>query len=355
MARPLRKCFEMTRLILHIGQHKTGTTSLQHQLAKHRPYLRSVGAIFPELPRWKYAHHALFPHFFGLERCDPYVFRRLGDSPSRVIAASRAAWERVKKMVIKEDPLSVILSSETFFRAGIEEEMGRFASILREVFDEIEVVCYIRNPAELLVSLLSTQVQVRSQFEWPPPGLRKDVLTSYERIRANKYHIRKYDRDTLLKGDITYDFWRHLIDGDIPKLTSQSMNRSLSAEAMIVMKKYVEFSKKSPDGRIPLRQQVFRRLLHQLDYRVKGFRPARPRPAAEAEVMDACTDLEWLWNKHGIRWRKKPAADTQTRAGRLTYGKEVSIVELCDVEMERLGRLERTVSLLGMDRALRIA
>ena len=55
-------------LILHIGQTKTATTSLQHFLTENRNVLRESGIDFVDAPAFQISHRYLF-HLINAEVC----------------------------------------------------------------------------------------------------------------------------------------------------------------------------------------------------------------------------------------------------------------------------------------------
>lgn len=336
----------MTRLVFHIGQHKTGTTALQRHLASNRRRLRRMGVLYPRLPGWRYAHHALFPYLFDVEHCDPYVLRRLGSSARQALSVSRAAWDEICARVVRLEPAVVILSSETFFRAANFAQMARLGRVLREIADEIEVICYVRNPAELLLSVFSTQIQIDAQFQWPPPGLRKDVLQAYEHVRADKLHVLKFSREALEGGDITQDFCTRFLGGKPGIASSNRVNTSLSVEAMIVMERYVARQNASRNESMPLRQQIFRRLLKRADRLVGEAERARLLPSAEASILNECTDLEWLERNYNIKW-SGVSGNLHGEPGESVQGSNVSIRQICHFNADRLRKLDRIMSWLS--------
>lgn len=337
----------MTRIVFHIGQHKTGTTALQRHLANNRRRLGRMGVFYPRLPGWRYAHHALFPYLFDVEHCDPYVLRRLGSTTRQALSVSRAAWDEICACVARLEPAIVILSSETFFRAGSFAQMARLGRVLREISDEIEVVCYVRNPAELFLSLFSTQIQIDAEFQWPPPGLRKDVLQAYEHVKAAELHVLKYSREALEGGDITQDFCTRFLGGSPGVASSRRVNTSLSVEAMIVMERYVVRHNASRNESMPLRQQIFRRLLKRADRLVGEAGRARLLPSAEASIVNACTDLEWLERNYNIKWSAAPG-NLHGEPGEPVQGSDVSIQQICQFDPDRLRKLDRIMSWLSV-------
>ena len=50
---------EMKTIFLHVGTHKTGTTSIQHFLARNRYELQERGFSYPDIHMLEDAHHCL--------------------------------------------------------------------------------------------------------------------------------------------------------------------------------------------------------------------------------------------------------------------------------------------------------
>ena len=337
----------MPKLIFHIGHHKTGTTALQFHLAQNRRPLARLGVLYPRLPGWKYAHHALFPHLFDVEHCDPYVLRHLGSNEREALEASRKAWYDVCSSVTSQDPGVVVLSSETFFRAGSCAQMARLGQTLREIFDEIEIACYVRNPAELLLALFSTQIQVGAEFEWPPPDLRKAVLQAYEKVGAELIRVVKYSSDSLEGGDIKKDFSSRFIGRALdhrPPLNR--VNQSLSPEAMVVMERYVVRHNAPINRAMPLRQQIFRRVLKEVDQFLGNSQKSRLLPSAEASILDSCTDLHWLESNYDISWPRVPESQ-RDKPARVVYGEKISLQDICHFDLDRFTRIRKIMSFLG--------
>jgi len=337
----------MTRIILHIGHHKTGSTALQYSLAAHRKHLEKLGILYPKLPGWNFVHHALFPYFFGIERCDPFILRRLGRPGSQALDASFEAWNQVKRQLIKQQPKTLLLSSESFFYVGEKEQMQRVARILREVADELEIVLYVRNPAEFVLSSISTQIQMDPHFHWPPPDIRKAVIESYQYLQPDKLHVLKFDKAELENGDITEDFCSRILPPSVKISSSFSANETMSAEAMLLMKQYGERNNSSRSKPMPVKQQVFRRILKHLDRHVHLFRRPNLRPDAETSILRGSTDMDWLAANYNIRWQC-PDSKKKTDGGNFNYGSTFDIADICQLDSDRKTRLQKYMSMLGL-------
>jgi hypothetical protein len=132
----------MARVILHIGPHKTGTTSLQEDLHAMRDSLAQAGIVYPD--RWRQrsaAHHALF-----------YRVKAIGGtSTPEAEAALRADIEEVRG-----DAACLVVSSESFSTLGPDA-----IAALRRVLEghRVEVVYFVRRWSGLLPSFWQQEVK----------------------------------------------------------------------------------------------------------------------------------------------------------------------------------------------------
>jgi hypothetical protein len=114
-------------LILHIGPHKTGSTSLQNRLLNSRAHLNSNGFEYPLFGITHFAHHDIY----------------------RFLAPHHEASSDMSELGLKaltESGSNIILSSEDFIYLPVESLQR-----LRQLFEgfRIEVVLFLRNPVDL--------------------------------------------------------------------------------------------------------------------------------------------------------------------------------------------------------------
>ena len=133
----------MRRCFIHVGTHKTGTTSLQHTLSAHSQKLEGFGFYYPRLGRPSFAPHG--HHNFAWEISKDDRFRKEYGSIDDLLAE------------IADVPHDVILSSEDFeCSAHHPEQFAAFIDRLRERQFDVKFIVYFRNQIDYAESLYIT-------------------------------------------------------------------------------------------------------------------------------------------------------------------------------------------------------
>ena len=128
------------KLLLHVGTHKTGSTSLQHQLSAHREHLLSKGVCYP------------------LTNRPPLPNKRKHRNLHAALTNSPAAFAQEKAILLDEFAQSgaetLLLSGEGLWRLSAKA-MG----LLREMTEDfdIAILCYLRRQDMFLESWWNQQ------------------------------------------------------------------------------------------------------------------------------------------------------------------------------------------------------
>lgn len=129
------------KLVIHIGNHKAGSSTIQTGLLDNRETLLKKGVLYPKIALNTCAHHNL-------------PFSMIGQ------ASGFKSKEKPKSLVLYRDEIIneatrykadiVVVSSEEFmkFKAKDISEFSRFTNL----FDSVEVVVYLRNHIDLIES-----------------------------------------------------------------------------------------------------------------------------------------------------------------------------------------------------------
>jgi len=144
----------MSRVIVHIGTHKTATTTVQDTFYANADLLAQHGLIYPTF-RKHTGHHGL-------------VAERVGLGPSYHLPEGGLAALSQIAATYGDTDQTVFLSSEEFSRGqdGKRTDMALLRGLL-DPFDEIEVICVLRDQWHFLQSIY---LEISKSRRPPPPG-----------------------------------------------------------------------------------------------------------------------------------------------------------------------------------------
>ncbi|WP_238364855.1 hypothetical protein [Mesobacterium pallidum] len=223
------------KLVLHIGPHKTGSTSIQNSLQRGQEALARQGVLYHTPDTMPIMGLVLrFAHDRLLE--SPGV-RAQFPRPRAAREWSRAFWKDLADTVTASDAHTCVVSSEhfAFFPAEAAEKT---VAAFREIFDDITLVAYARAPDSLYTSGLQQRVASGIRLAAlgtpgsKPYPLRGQIDAFASQMAPGKVRIRSFDRANLVGGDVVRDFLS-LIDSDTPiDIPSVSSNESLSGAAV---------------------------------------------------------------------------------------------------------------------------
>ena len=177
-------------IYLHIGRHKSGTTSLQYFLKNNSTFLADQGFRYASTDPHHLAHHHLARALTGDELS-------LSDLP----VVEELKFHR------SGDP-HLIVSSEGFQNVRPE-------TIVDIVGRDAVIVVYVREQLEYLLSAYLQRVQASAIFSPLSDYMRRSLRTvNYNRFvaqweqafSANAVRLRVFDRSHLLDNDIVTDF-----------------------------------------------------------------------------------------------------------------------------------------------------
>lgn len=153
----------MARIILHIGTHKTGTTTIQRTLAKYRGRLRARGIWYPS-----YAEFGMRAHYAHIGMANALG----GDHPTYTPAEAERFFAGVAAGAARHD--ATLLSAESFYRQTLGETSPQeapdaesywamrdaYIARLRSLIGPAEIALVLRERDAFAESLYQEHVKV---------------------------------------------------------------------------------------------------------------------------------------------------------------------------------------------------
>ena len=181
------------KAVIHIGTRKTGTTTIQHFLAKNRVALKTQGILVPTSNSSCSGKH--------------FELARVADQNKQ-----RDKYRHEIKVNGCEDDL-VILSEEGL-SSFTGKEVKNFKEWLDSLFDDITIILYLRRQPEYLVSLYHARLRLglaKKIFDYLDTPEAPSVALAYHKILESwsifeKIKIRIFDRRGFRDNDLLSDF-----------------------------------------------------------------------------------------------------------------------------------------------------
>ncbi len=203
------------KLYIHIGCHKTGTTSIQHNLAHNHEALKNNGLTFfyensetgqlrlPDLHSWVYFVDKAYVVPAGMHIKSP---------------------EKLAKR-LSEIPGDVVISSENFSFFFLQSNIDQLKKSLSPIFSSIKIICYLRRQDKHIISHHQEGSKLSREPEYDifghsteaiPPFENKHMLYLDYNQRLSMWAkafgdqnmiLRIFDRKKLSDGDVVRDFF----------------------------------------------------------------------------------------------------------------------------------------------------
>ena len=291
----------MANCILHVGMHKTGTTSIQKSLQDLDDdrfyYARvltspnhsvSVFSIFAEKPD--------SIHLRSIRvRKNMTVDQITAEAKSDLKASITAAGER-----------TLVISGEGLIRLT-EHELKKLREFLvRHGCSELEIRAYIRPPGSYLSSAVQQRIKAgyfkEFQIERSLPNYRGKFEKFDQVFGAENVKLAKFDRTLLKNGDVVEDFCERSGIA-MSSVSVQRMNDSVPRLAALLIYQYNQNC--GAEQLPPLKARHSLRLAELLQDIDKTAFKLAPDVVARA-IGQVKSDIEWMEQRLGQKLDEQP-------------------------------------------------
>ncbi len=238
----------MKELFLHIGMHKTGSSSIQDSLGNASEYLKEYDIWYPYIESFN--HTYTFTPIFSNDPLKDITFLEKG-----IITYEKAQIEQDRMKSLWETELVNLECTKTIISAeGCSmlrlEKVKEMKDFLTQYFDKITVLMYVRDPRSFYSSVLQQQIKhmnvsMDSFTVQKPNQLFTRRLPQYvEVFGLDNIIVRPFNTSKFKNNDLLDDFIYSLgLDIDTSKISRIKSNESLGFNTTVLLS---ELNKKYP-------------------------------------------------------------------------------------------------------------
>jgi hypothetical protein len=232
MIEQARKWPEGKTLVIHIGDHKTGTTTIQNALAAGCVEIKDATLFYPAVLN----HNYLMGHIRAFEK---------GTEPPEP-RKNQFSLPDLAEHIRQSDADYVVISAEVFENLDPELLHRVVDTYFCECADRIRVVAYVRPHAQRILSSYAEQVKIG----WFRGGMRdfyQQNLTSgrfhfaprFKKLKAlfgADFILRPMIREELQNGSVLEDFAHVAFDGRSYKVEEfEAENQSVTVRELALL------------------------------------------------------------------------------------------------------------------------
>lgn len=211
----------MIDVILHIGRHKTGTSSLQVYLDGNSQQLISNNYIYPRMFYRVNAHHSIAE---GLKKS---ITDKLSEEEVSDLTHS---YRRKIIRRFKHRKKTLIFSSEAFQNCD--------PKVIRQIFNprvfNVRVICYFRDQVSYYCSAYNQRAHANLFYDDVKRFYNQAFDGNYMQFADNwsnffpNFECRVFEKKQLYQNDIVSDFCHNVLGMQTTDLSAEQSNPSLS-------------------------------------------------------------------------------------------------------------------------------
>lgn len=312
------------RILLHIGMHKTGTTSIQAGLAGFSDgHTRYAQLMRPN-------HSVDLITLFSERAADHPHFARLGAAGRQAVARQRAPLDQRLAAELATPERVLIFSGEALPFLN-EAELAAMRDRLRAAADEVRCLAYLREPAGFASSAFQQRVKGGgTRFDISAPKYRDRFERFLNVFGPDKVDFAAFAPERFPDGCIVTDFCTR-VGIDPAGIDKRRTNEAMSAEVVALLLGWN--AEGVPGTGNPARVTARVRLIEAL----RGAFPGKFRFDA-ATVQEAIDRADCAWVE-GVAGFALPASAPAPTAGDTGVRSPEDLAALAEAARPRLVQL----------------
>jgi hypothetical protein len=195
------------KLVLHVGMHKTGSTSIQKSFAT----FESPAVAYLQLNQGGANHSYAYNTLFRSNPLSYYVHARMKRSTDQIQKLQNKLRLDIKNFM-SCTPAVTILSSGEDLTSLTPAELDKLKSFYESYFSEIHILGYVRPPISFMSSALQQRVQGIASKPLTPGELYPNYRNTFEKFFSvfgdRHVSLRPFVPKLLFNGDVVQDFAR---------------------------------------------------------------------------------------------------------------------------------------------------
>lgn len=276
----------MKRCVIHIGMHKTGTTSIQQS------FCRMLND-----PTWKYADLRHYNHSYALAKI-LRVDLLEADIAARWGLSRRAEALDALMANLKQDGENCLLSAE-WLSVADQQQLTELRDLLLTQVSDIAVVAYVRRPKSYMESAFQERLKTDPllfDFDGLYPNYRY-YLEPFDRVFGKEnVQFWKFDPAGFTDQCVVQDFCRRL-DIAFPTQRIKRKNESISLAATALLYTYRKYlNALNADRRFSARENI---LLIKRIGQLKGGKLRFASDVIEPVLKAHQDDICWMEERLG--------------------------------------------------------
>ena len=236
------------KLILHIGTEKTGSTTIQQSLFLNRKVLKSNGFNFIQSAGER-NHIKLAMWATDDDKSSSYFeFKNIKTKEERITHKEDFAnIFDIEMKSLRQDETVVISSEHLHSRVNSVNEVSKLKFLLDSYFDEVQIICYVREQSAMCSSFYSTAIKGGGKVSLNdftsrcvPSSLYynyNEMLKVWESVfGGGVITLKIFDRKAFKNGDLLEDFYSLVDKRLFAQLESEEKmeNTSLSLYGLFI-------------------------------------------------------------------------------------------------------------------------